>query len=275
MTGQLMRWFLFTLLFSASLVHADRVPDAAQSLPDDTVFLFPVEQMVRGGFAGSNEDTGFHSGGGVSGVFFIEGGRLGLYADVTAAGGEGTPHYFAYAQGDLKFRKRWPVGDLVAFDPMHRIWIGAGLDLSGRYSQSEDLNSYFRTGPVVVLGWLREIAGTCVLELYAKAGVMVHDTQTQSSDHWFRPSAGAETITRCGELRVQLDAQRVFGIGERGGNTDLVKLETAYNFTPFRANGKKPQFGVFGKGELIREQGVGDLPNATRESFLTGLQVLF
>lgn len=241
------------------------VSSTSELPPDDTIFMLtPSPDFgVESGYAGYGDNKGYKSGLGIGVVVFLDTGRLGLQLQGSVAGGEGG--VFAYAEGALKARFRMPV------DSKHIFWWGWGADIEGRGAEQRNVDSYLRLQPVAMIGTMFQVKETCVVHIFARAGLGIIDNENQSHERWDwprasawgatwgKPSTGVEMLTHCNKLRVTADYQHIFALRRSAGGTDRTGVQISQGWKP---TSKNVLLGIFGKTEFVREGGVEDLPVA-------------
>lgn len=231
------------------------IPQKGNPPPMDSDFMISpaVSYHIRGGYAGTMDNTGYNNGGGIGAMVFMDGGRTGIMINAQVAGTEGG--VFAYAEGDARLRYRIPI------DPRHIVWGAFGLDISGRGAVDQRSESYFSAQlPVALIGTMFNVGGKCVIHVFAKAAFGIFDNQTQgdkwaaSMDTFVKPAVGGEALAACGSIRVIADYQHIFSFGSFG-DTDKASLQYSQSW---EIGEKGWELGFFVKGGYVREGGMKD-----------------
>ncbi len=277
-----MIFLLATLLsFSAFINPAFSEEDTGEIFPpvvDDTLIMINAEKSIGAGYVNYGSDGQSQNAAIISGVFLVDNGNFGLIASADVAGGapqvkgdsSSSSNVFAYAEGDLKVRKRFAV------DPRHVYWFGVGLDLEFRYSGSSQAQSFYKTHlPTATFGTIFRSKNGCIVHLHAKASFGIFDNETvaekEGLNKYARPAVGLESLLQCESFRVLADAERVFSF--TGPTTDRASVKITKDRKIKLQKLGDIRLGVFAKGQSSFEK--SELDEKTYHSLMLGAQVVY
>lgn len=270
---------LIAFLFSAVSIlsfpaFADPVPETGDPDIDqsETEFKIPLEKSVQLAAAAMGDTNQAFGGGAVSGVFFIDNGRLGIFASPTVAIAGNDRYAYAYFELEAKLRVRVPI------DTKKFVWVGGGIDVAGKVggeiaknhtppSSQDPVGGYFKVQPVGVLGVLIPFANRdCVLGIYSKVGFGIYDSESIKQDVdslavWAKPMVGAEVISQCKSVRVLADYQHIFSFDGENVNRGFVDVSGGNWKVAYGEDKEKSiRIGLFGRGLVSHRTRPNPLP---------------